>query len=281
MQDYLASSRYQGFVRDRSSESVWRNLLREYRWVYRQMNAQLREQFGPFFLHTELRTLFLCLRRLKDKNPAPAGDLLEMSLLSDEIRKILSTSPDIPTAVERLERFLVPVSGRFTGLTKNLEAAGLRAVEQTLTQVVLERIVHEKLHPLMRTFFERLIDARNILSMYKYLRLEQASFPPFIPGGRIEMARLQETAVKENFPGICSLVREFFGIKIDAPDPTKVEIGLYRGVTVFLKKEGREPFGVAPILDYLWRCSIEVMNISVLMNGKDIERELIAAELVQ
>jgi hypothetical protein len=260
---------------------AWRSLLREYRWVYTQMNARLREQFGPFFLYSELRTLFLCLRRLKDRNPAAAGDLLEMSLLSDEIKKILSTSNDIPEAVQRLERILVPVSTRFSGLTELLDAAGLRGVEQTMTDVLLEVIMKARLQRIMRSFFGRLIDGRNLLRMYKYLRLEQTSFPPLLSGGTITEAHLRDIESKNNFPGICSLVREISGITIETADPTRVEIALYKGISVFLKKEGREPFGVGPILDYLWRCSIEVMNVSVLMNGKDIERELVAAELVQ
>ena len=36
----------------------------------------------------------------------------------------------------------------------------------------------------------------------------------------------------------------------------------------------------APILDYLWRCSIEAMNLSVLYHGRDLEREAVTAELV-
>jgi hypothetical protein len=244
------------------------------------MNARLRQQFGPFFLYTELRTLFLYLRRLNDKNPAAADDLLEMSLLSDEIKKVLSTSNDMPEAVQRLERILVPVSDRFAGLAGLLDPAGLRGVEQTLTDVLLEVIMKGRLQRIMREFFGRLIDARNILRLYKYLRLQQTAFPPFLPGGRITEARLRDTATRENFPGICSLVREISGITIDTADPTRVEIALYKGISVFLKREGREPFGAGPILDYLWRCSLEVMNASVLMNGKDLERELVAAELV-
>jgi vacuolar-type H+-ATPase subunit C/Vma6 len=59
-----------------------------------------------------------------------------------------------------------------------------------------------------------------------------------------------------------------------------VELALYKGMTRWLRKEGREPFGAGPILDYLWSCSIEAMNLSVLYQGKDLERDIVAAELV-
>ena len=268
-------------MRERTPEALWRNLMREYRWVYTQMNEQLRKQFRPFFLYAELRTLSLCLRRLRDKDPGTGGELLELSLLSSEIKRILQGSADLPTAVQAMERLLQPRSGRFAGLAKTLESAGLRGVEQQLAGAVLDLIITSKAHPVMRSFFGRLIDARNVLNRYKHLRLEEAAPPPFFPGGTITEAQLRDAVAKENFFGISALVRDFFGIRIDAPDPTKVEISLSRAITRSLRKAGREPFGVAPMLDYLWRCSIEVMNLSVLMNTRDLERELAAAELVQ
>jgi vacuolar-type H+-ATPase subunit C/Vma6 len=277
--DYL-SARYQGFVRERSPESIWRNLLREYRWVYGQMNGNLRKAFSPYFLYTELRTLFICFRHLKDKSSGRTNDLLDTSLLSAEIKNILASSEDVPHALMRIEPFFASLSSRFAGLPGTLESGGLRGVEQKLTNTYLAVMPDARLHPILRTFFVRLIDARNIISMYKFKRLEQQSTPSFIPGGFIAQVRFRDVIAKEIF-GICSLIREFFGIKIDAPDPAKVEVALYQGITRFLKKEGREPFGIGPILDYLWKCSLEVMNLSVLLNSRGLEREIVAAELVQ
>ncbi len=279
--DFLASARYQGFVRDRSPEGVWRSLLREYRWVYSQMNGQLREIFQPFFLYTELRTIFICLRHLKDEKSGKAEDLLGDSLLSAEIAKILSSGEDMPSVVRGIERVFLQLSERFGGLGNVLEAEGLRGVEQLLTNTYLAVIVDTGLHPLIKIFFARLIDSRNIMSVYKCLRLEKRTALPFIPGGMIPEAKLRAIVEKGDLFGVNSLVREFSRIKIETPDPTKVETALYKGMTRFLKKEGREPFGAGPILDYLWRCSLEVMNLSVLFYGKDLEREVVTTELVQ
>jgi len=280
-QDFLSSGRYQGFVRERSAEGIWRNLLREYRWVYTQMNGKLRELFAPYFLYNELRTLFICLRHVREKHAGRAADLLELSLLSDAIKRVLTLSPDAAAAVGGIEQAFRSLSDRFSGLTKSLDEGGLRAVEQKLTNTYLSIVMDARLHPIMKSFFARLIDSRNILSMYKSMRQEQGRHPAFLPGGAMTEVRLREIIAKEDLFGICSLVREFSGIKIDTPDPTKVEIALYKGITRYLKKEGREPFGIGPILDYLWRCSLEVTNLSILFAGKDIERDLVTAELVQ
>ena len=281
LQDYLASNRYHGFVRERTTDSIWRSLVREYRWVYTQMNEDLRRIFRPFFLYSELRTLFICLRHLTDPKSGKTEDILDQSLLSDEVKQVLAGSTDRGSAIRDIEPFFLTLSPRFAGLTETLDRDGLRGVEQRLTNDYLEVIGEQRLHPIMKTFFARLIDSRNILSMYKYLRLEpQGARPQLLDGGTVTASRM-EAAAKEDLLGICSLVREFFGVRIDAPDPTKVETALYRGVSDYLKKEGREPFGIGPILHYLWKCSIEVMNLSVLLQGRDFERDLVTAELVQ
>ncbi len=278
--DYLSSTRYQGFVRDRTPEGIWRCLLREYRWVYAQMNESLREIFRPLFLYTELRTIFICLRHLKREKDGRINDLLGDSLRAGEVADSLTASDDVATAVQGIERIFLTLSERFRGMVKALDDDGLRGVELHLTNTYLAVTAADDLHPVMESFIARLIDARNIMSTYKYLRMEKRALPAFIPGGTIPGERLGGVIEKGNLFGVNTIIRDFCGLKIDTPDPTKVEVALYKGITRFLRKGGREPFGAGPILDYLWRCSLEVMNLSVLFHGKDLEREAVLAELV-
>ncbi len=270
-----------GFQKDSASDAVWRKLMEEYRWVHSQMNQRLRDTFFSFFLYTELRTIFICLRRLADGKAGVSDELLDKSLLSDAIKEALLFSADTPAAVSGIEHCFSALSERFLGLGETLKSGGLRAVEQRLIETYLTVTIGSRPHPLMRMFFSRLIDARNIISLYKYLRLEHKGQLRFIPGGGIPEMRLKELIEKEDLPGVIPLVREFTGIAVERPDATSIELALYRGMTRWLKKEGRDPFGVAPILDYLWRCSIEAMNLSVLHHTRALEREAVVAELVQ
>jgi len=130
-------------------------------------------------------------------------------------------------------------------------------------------------------FFSRLIDARNIMSLYKYLRLELKSRPPFLLGGGIPETRLRELAEKDDMLQVGSLIHERTGIRVERPEPSLVELAFYKGMTRWLQKAGREPFGEALLLDYLWRCSIQAMNLSVLYHTRDLEQEIVTAELVQ
>ncbi len=267
-------------MKAKTPDGVWANLVREYRWVYGQMNRKLREIFGPFFLYSELRTLFICLRRLEDRKAGVLDELLNRSLLSEEMKQVLFLSGDLKAAVSGVERLFAASFKKTAGLMEVLEAEGLRGVEQRLVDWYLAVTASSNLDPFMKLFFSRLIDARNCLSLYKYLRLELKTVPPVIPGGLVPEARLLGIAKMGDLVEVGKLIEEQSGVPVERPDPTMVELALYRGITKWLKKAGRHPFGVAPILDYLWRCSIEAMNLSVLYHGKDLDREAVTSELV-
>ncbi len=270
-----------GLMKAKSPDGVWANLMREYRWVYGQMNKRLRGIFGPYFLYSELKTLIICLRRLPDRKAGVLDELLNRSLLSDEMKEVLFLSTDLPTAVSGIERMFAPLGKKASGLTDALETDGLRGVEQRLIEWYLAETVASGIDPLLKLFFSRLIDARNVISIYKYLRLEIKKVPPLIPGGMVSEARLLGIAKGGDLIAVGSLTEELTDEPVERPDPTLIELAFYRGITRWLKKAGRDPFGVAPILDYLWRCSIEAMNLSVLYYGRDLEREAVSAELVQ
>jgi len=270
----------EGLLKVKSPGSIESDLAREYRWVYEQMNMQLRGIFAPFFLYAELRTVFICLRRLKDRKAGALDELLSASLLSDTMKNVFLQSDDVKLAVAKVEKLFSSLSAVYAGLSRILAADGLRGVEQSLTERYLAETVRAKLQPLMKSFFIRLIDARNAMSLYKFLRLDMTTVPSFIAVGSIPVERLTEIARSDDLAKAGALVKELTGVPVDRPDPTSVELALYRGITRWLRKAGRDPFGVAPILDYLWRCSIEAMNLRVLYYGKDLEREAVTAELV-
>lgn len=278
---YLSSDRYGGFITDRSAEGLWSSLLREYRWVYSRMNEELRLLFSPFFLYAELRTLFIGMRHLKNKTPGKAAGLFEQSLLSPRIKAVLSESADPAAAVARLENIFRSLSVKFTGMNALFESAGLRGIEQFITDAYLALLMEGRLDALMRAFFSRLADARNILALSACLRHERKCDISFIPGGAVSADRLRAIAAGEGMPGLYSLVRICSGVKIETKDAMKIEAAFAKGITRFLKRAGRDVLGAGLILEYLWRCSLEVMNLSLLVSTRELDRETVIGELVQ
>jgi vacuolar-type H+-ATPase subunit C/Vma6 len=126
-----------------------------------------------------------------------------------------------------------------------------------------------------------LIDARNILSLAKLVKMNTSAEHPFISGGGIPTATLQQLLASKNRQGIEKILKDFSGEVDVSFDLVKLEASLYRGISRSLVKGGRDILGIGPVLEYLWRCSIEAMNLSVLAYGHELERDIVAAELVR
>jgi hypothetical protein len=274
--EYLASFRYRGFLTERSPEGIWRDLAKEYRWVYVSMNRDLQKVFFPFFLYAELRTIFICLRHLKAGRVERTGSLLFTSLLSDDMKEILRDSVDVSRAVGKLERSFIFLSDSFSGIAEIFGKEGLKGFEREMVARYLALYAGDRTVTLMNRFFSLLIDARNIISLYKFVKLGPKDPPSFISQGSISEPEFNVMLKRGDIAGIERLA----GIKYDGKGLKSLEIMLYRRITLFLKREGREPLGTGILLDYLWRCSIEAMDMSLLCNAGHVEKEMLMEELV-
>jgi hypothetical protein len=277
----LPPGHYQMIFGIGSPDAVWRALMAEYRWAYHQMNGQGRKTFAPFFLYGELRTLFIGLRYLKGLMRDRLQEILSLSLLSGEIRDILLKSPDALSAARKIEEKFLGLSGRFRGIAGPIQHEGLKGFEQKLAELFLQVIITTRLDPVLKTFFLQVIDARNILALAKLLKQGETLEHPFISGSRIHAATLREILERRDMQAAVTLVSRFTGEKTGVAELSGLEPSLYRRISRTLKKEGRTSLGTGPVLYYLWRCSVEAMNLSILSYGAQLTHDIVAAELVR
>ena len=279
--EQLPEGHYQRTVGERTPEAIWKALLFEYGWVYRQMNRQLRETFSPFFLYAELRTMVICIRYLRELRKDAVKQMLMASLLSDEIKKILSGNDDPVSAVREVEKTFLRFSERFEGIAEIMRTEGLKVFEQNLVERYLSLIAGVGTEPLLRAFFRRLIDARNMLALAKLLRIGTITGQGFIPGGTVGAKRFDDILAGRNTPAADTLLHELTGEMISAVDLKEIETCLYRSISRWLKRESRTAAGFGPALYYLWKCSIETVNLSILFYGQELGKDTVAAELVR
>jgi hypothetical protein len=262
-------------------EAVWRFLLNELGWVYIRMNSELRRIFNPFFLYAELRTIFTCLRYARGGKRKEIERLLLTSLLSKGVRKILESGASMSSTIEGIEDRLISISDRFKGLGDVFNEKGLIGAEQFITIAYLENTVCSGLHPVVKGFFVTVIDARNILSLFRHIRMDGKVAPQFVFGGRISRALFAGIESKRDVAGLERLVMKLTRFSVEGLDIANVENSLYRVTTRFLRRAGRDALGAGVILDYIWRSFIEARNLSILFYGNGIERNVLAEELVQ
>jgi vacuolar-type H+-ATPase subunit C/Vma6 len=86
---------------------------------------------------------------------------------------------------------------------------------------------------------------------------------------------------KKDLLSLVPLIREITGTTLTVPSATDVENALYRNISRSLRKSARDPLGVGVVLEYLWRCSLQARNLSILFQGAGVERDMLAEELIQ
>ncbi len=254
---------YKNFIAGESPVEIWRHLSREYRWIYIQMNGTLRSIFRRFFIYSELRTIFMCLRYKKGEYEK-IKELLCFSLLSDDLKELLRGDPDMMTAIKGIEDAFLSISDRFGGLKEMFMKDGLRGLEQGSTNVYLENTIDSKLHHTIRDFFVYIIDSKNIIAVYKHIRWKMHDYPSFINGGSVKEARLRRIFERQDISGIASLVQKLTGIITDA---VNIENSLLKGISRFLRKTAKDPLCIGVILDHLWGCYVETVETGITLYG--------------
>jgi len=272
----LIITRYGGL-----KEEIRIGMLREFQWVYNQMNKKLKEIFKPFFIYFEIKTLTACLRyKMKNEPVKEIESLLSFSLLPEGIKGHLKTGEELPAAVEYFEEETSLFSSGIRGLKNVFLKEGLKGVEERLFRSCLEKIIHSSLHPVIRNFFVFTIDSRNIIALYKHLQWDITSMPYFIQGGSIMKSQFEKAAQSKELSGISELVHRLTGHDTEGQSLSKIETLLRTLMTKQIRTMMRDNSDIGLILDYLWRRFIEAQNLSIIFYGRDVEKEVIKRELV-
>jgi hypothetical protein len=122
-------------------------------------------------------------------------DTLDASMLSKEFKTAFRTSADAAGREGRPQAGRL--SGDFTALGDALKAGGLRAWSNCSRTRTSLSVLRTGLHPVMRMFFRRVIDSRNILGLYNSLRLKKKDPSVLLPGS-VPVERLRDLLGKES-----------------------------------------------------------------------------------
>ena len=277
-QPLLATGRHPGT----SDETIWRAFLEELDWVYRQMNLRLRRTFATPFALFELKTIVLCLRSRVADNTARVSVLLEHSLLSEPVRKVLSGKADLPSTIDQLGEEMSGASRGYPDLGAAYKDEGLRGLEDGLMRTFLEHASDQKLHPVVRQFFGYFIDLRNIVILYKHLRWKVERRAPFISGGSIETSRFRKILKRNDEAGFDALLTSEMKVETlpHTVGESALESILLRTLTRKLRQAGRESDDVGLILDYVWRVYAQTRNLAVLHHAESVDSHTLERELI-
>jgi hypothetical protein len=270
----LSSPDISGLIRSYGYTSAgWSGLLKRYRWIYSEMNNRLRNLFWPYFVWIEFRTLFIFLRYLKGGYIEKAQDILNISLLSQEIKKLVVSGGDLESTVKELTVLLAGFYKEFLFAEERFLKKGISGFEIFMNNTLIEYLTSLKLNEPLRSFILYLADMRNIINLYKSIKWD-IPLQDFIRGGRISYRILEELKNKGSLTGVSEMVRSITGFS------GEIEDSLLKGLGRLLKKRSYEPDGKGLILYYLWCLYIENRNAGTILEGLDIERALLRDEII-
>jgi len=274
----LRTGRYIGVSGGAPEAAVWMKFLTELDWLYRQMDERVRDRFAPVFFWFELRTLLISLRFLRGGDGRKVTELLATSLLAERVKRVLKGKAN--AAVDALISRLKAVAERCWRLRGIYRDVGAREFEDQLLAFYLEQVAGAAPQPLIGEFFRALIDMRNLLILYKRLRWNIGKPAAFVKGGDIGRSKLRNIAERGELAEVTQLILSLPGMGEPPASRENVEHLLLGWLTRRVRRWGREPADVGPILDYLWRCYLEALNLGLLIHGRGMEPELLAGEVV-
>lgn len=278
--DYLLKTQYGEFTEKYAAEGVWIQLLREYQWVYRQMNNTVKYTFIPFFSFCEIQTLLACLRYKSEKDTGgQIGHLLTFSLLSHEIKEILISKEDLPETVKALDNYILDDVERAGHLSHTLSTQGMTGVEQGLTALFFEKLEPEAIHPVLCIFFSFMVDALNLISLYKHIRWGIEAPLQLKSGGKIRSSGMNKILLERDMEAVTRLIKKMTGKELEDQKMTRIEHMLYDSLTNRIHTAARDEPETGFILHYLWSVYMEVQNLSIILRGKHMERDVLREEL--
>lgn len=231
---------------------IWDAAAKARRWIYLQMDGNLREILVPVFVHFELRTLVLCLRTLESRQAEFRMVDLEHSLLAKGLKNIFLSPATPAEVIGRVEKFMGDSAFAMNGLVASYGEGGVQGCEEFLRRRFLEQGVAVRRHPAVTGWFRKLIDLRNILTMAKCLRWQVDPTPGLIKGGHLGLRAANQFPAEANLE---KLVQRFTGGgKLTTAELHPVKLGplLHDHLSQQMARRMRSPEPVECCLGYLW-----------------------------
>ena len=253
---------------------------REFRWVYLQMNRELRVAFAPFFLWFELRTIVICLRHLRAGEREQSAERLSESLMGVRLQGALtSTAPPFAAAGP-----LAELAGADARQARELEGwyreRKGREYEQRLIALYLEQSTRQRLHPALQDFFSLTVDLKNLVAAAKQLRWGVFEPSPLIAGGKVSRVRLEQLLKQRDEAGLLGLLPRFPDQPTPQSVPEKLEHLLLAHLTRELRRHAADRLGAGFILAYLWECYLQSLNSALAHHAGTFGTELLSGEQV-
>lgn len=247
-------------------------------WVYQRLNSHLRKQLEPFLDLLAMRDLILTLRYTLAGETAPAA-VVRNCLLAEPLQRLATMTEEAETTVAQLEALLAKDYPFVAGLATTYRHQGPGGIEQQLTSGILQHSMIRAGNNTLKGTLRYLVDMRNCLLVNKLWRWQVKQAPPLTAGGTIATTSLQRIWVTHDSDRLTRLAVRLAGEPLVSTESIGLEQCLLSGMTRLLRRAGRDPLGLAVVIEYLWRAQLAVHN-QLLRQVLSTDREELLKEVL-
>jgi len=247
-------------------------------WVYKRLNSRLRKQLEAFLDQLAMRNLILTLRYTFAGETPPAA-LLNNSLLAKPLQQLVTTTGETETTIARLEAALSSDYPFAVGLSATYQNQGPGGVEQRLADGILQHGLARAGDNIIKATLRYLIDVRNCLMINKLWRWQVIQAPLLTTGGLLATTSLQQIWATHDSDRLTRLTTRLAGEALLITETIGMEQSLLRGLTRFLRRAGRDPLGLAVVIEYLWLAQLAIHN-QLLRQALALDREELLEEVL-
>lgn len=256
------------FLTEFGKNGAWRFMRAEHRWVMARMNKRLITRFEYYFLYLQMHELFSCLRlRLHGGQQQRIEHRLHTGLLDKTTKTLLLSSVSNDELLLKLEEQSSLMAILLKDSAVTYRRHGLQTTEETVMDTFFLKLSTRRLHSVLKIFFSRLIDMRNLLILYKHIHLQMKKPPAFIGGGDVSTSLLEKAALD----GDSSIIHRLLQTSEDRMAGGDLENALFSYMARSLKKNALEPTGTGFIILYFWEIFILATRMSEILSSVSFE----------
>jgi hypothetical protein len=192
---------------------------------------------------------------------------------------LTTTTEDAETTVAKLEAILAKDYPFIVKLASTYRNQGPGGVEQQLADGILQHGLVRAGNDILKVTLCYLIDMRNFLMINKFWRWRVNQAPLLTAGGKTETTILQRIWATHDSDRLSRLTTRLAGEPLISAKAVGIEQSLLNGLTRLLRRAGRDPLGLAVVIEYLWRAQLAVHN-QVLRKSLGPGREELLEEVL-
>lgn len=228
-------------------------------WLHPRLAHSLRRALRPCLELEAMRFVLLVLRHRLGGEPAPP-ELLHQAWLAPALAPLLDHPGHAASVVADLEAWLAGDYPFAAGLTDTYLRQGPGGVEQQLAAGMLAAALAAARVPAVHMTVRFFIDLRNLLAVLRHWRWQLRVPPRLLPGGEVARDLLTRAWARNDLGTVARLASRLAGVPLMELEPRTAERHLLGGLTRRLQRAGRDPLGVAVVIETLWRCRVAARN---------------------